>query len=213
MLLFLLACSTPSTVDNEQDVMHLGPGAEHAEESDTGSLDGDPRSDTQPETDGEGDDAVVAFGQLVSPVDGAVVPNPVTFRAEFSDLRPSSCTPMSGESAASSLGAHLRLRASESGTRHHPPRRRQEGRSIPAQTIEITPTEDVPSAEFTPVPYYFQYDNLYDPSSHLRPHLRRHDDRRARGESHTRALFLDYGRAQGQSRSPSRSCMSGGLHR
>ena len=40
-----------------------------------------------------------------------------------------------------------------------------EGQSIPAQTIEITPNEDVPSTGFTPVPYYSQYDNLYDLSA------------------------------------------------
>ena len=201
MLLFLLACSTPSTVDNEQDVMHLGPGAEHAEESDIGSLNGDPRSDTQPETDDEGDDAVVAFGQLVSPVDGAVVPNPVTFRAEFSDLttlelyadewRIGSLLP-SGELTYAfeqvNRARVITLRGVDN-----------EGRSIPAQTIEITPTEDVPSAEFTPVPYYFQYDNLYDPSATcgLTSAAMMIG---ARGASRTPdALFLDYGRAQGQS--------------
>ena len=74
-----------------------------------------------------------------------------------------------------------------------------EGRSIPAQTIEITPTEDVPSAGFTPVPYYFQYDNLYDPSATcgLTSAAMMIG---ARGASRTPdALFLDYGRAQGQS--------------
>ena len=206
MLLFLLACSTPNPVDNEQDVMHLGPGAEHTEESDTGSPDGDPRSDTQPETDDEGDDAVVAFGQLVSPVDGAVVPNPVTFRAEFSDLatlelyadewRIGSLLP-SGELTYAfeqvNRARVITLRGVDN-----------EGRSIPPQTIEITPTEDVPSAGFTPVPYYFQYDNLYDPFGHLRPHLRRHDDRRG-AVAHRCALPRLRSGSGSESGSPSRS--------
>lgn len=202
MLLFLLACSTPSPTDEQQDLIQLDPGEEP---SDSASPDDDPTSDPPADDDEESatenEGGAEAFGSLVSPVDGAVVANPVTFRAEFSSLsalelyadewRIGSLLP-SGELTYTFEQVNrprvITLRGVD-----------EEGQSIPAQTIEITPTEDTPSAGFTPVPYYFQYDNLYDPSATcgLTSAAMMIG---SRGSSRTPdALFLEYGRAQGQS--------------
>jgi|GEM_PF-2225432 len=197
MLLLVLACATPTVSEDDQATMDLGNGTHQQEDEDIASPGGDPRSDSE-ETTVEGDEA---FGQLVFPPDGASVANPVTFQAEFAGL--STLELYADEWRIGSL-----LPTGELTYNFHDVNRSRvitlrgvdtEGRSIPAQVIHITPTEDEPTSGFTSVPYYYQYDNAYSPSSTCGLTSAAMMIA-ARGATQTPDdLFVTYGKAQGQS--------------
>jgi len=196
MLILFLACSTPPASKSSSDFSR--PAMGDTDDAGTGvPTDGEESDDGRDETEAPPD----AYARIVYPSNGAVVSNPVTFEVDFSEV--SSLELYADEWRLGSLlpSGALTYTFSEVDRPRVITLRGQDadGVSIGATTITITPTNGDTDPEFTAVPYFYQYDNLYSPASTCgltsaammlgaRGSTRTPDD-----------LFLIYGKPQGQS--------------
>lgn len=192
MLLLLLGCS-------------LGPEEPVRPESLLGgrapeTVESDDRNNRNSETEGE--EAVEeASVRWLSPQEGEVVLNPVTFVVEAEGV--SELEVYADEWHLGSLLPTGELTYTFSGV--DTPRvitieaRDSDGNRIPTETLTIVPTNGEPEDGFTPVPYFYQYNNAYSPSATC-GNTSAAMLLGARGSSATPDdLTLAYGKGQGQS--------------